>query len=203
MSQQDSAHLKERFYIFEEQEIIVQDFESSGYILDIGGGGEGIIGLLKGERVIAIDPLKRELEEAASGPLKIIMDARDLQFLDNTFNTVTAFFTMMYFKKKSDYEVVFSEIFRVLKPGGQFLIWDASVPQRPPGEKRNYLILVKVKVKEKLIETGYAQPWPPEEHELTFYLELAEKCGFQVIKRKERGRTFFLNLEKPFVDHFA
>ena len=104
MSHHDSTPLEERFFLFEQQEVTVHDFESLGYILDIGGGGEGIIGILKGEKVIAIDLWKRELEEAADGPLKLIMDARDLQFLDSTFNTVTAFFTLMYLKSKPDYE---------------------------------------------------------------------------------------------------
>ena len=31
----------ERFFYLEKQEITIRDFESSGYILDIGGGGEG------------------------------------------------------------------------------------------------------------------------------------------------------------------
>ena len=45
-----------------------QMVEEGADILDIGGGGEGIIGKLKGEQVVAIDPNKRELEEAARRP---------------------------------------------------------------------------------------------------------------------------------------
>ena len=47
MSNHDSAPLEERFFLFEQQEVTVHDFESLGYILDIGGGGEGIIGILR------------------------------------------------------------------------------------------------------------------------------------------------------------
>ena len=111
MSDQDSMKLEDRFFIFEQQKVSVHDFEASGYVLDIGGGGEGIIGILKGEQVIAIDPNKRELEEAADGPLKIVMDARDLQFLDGSFETVTAFFTLMYLKSADAYKQVFAEVF--------------------------------------------------------------------------------------------
>jgi len=67
---------EDRLFFFEKQEVAVNDFDSAGYILDIGGGGEGVIGKLKGEQVIAIDSSKRELEEAAAGPLKIVMDAK-------------------------------------------------------------------------------------------------------------------------------
>jgi ubiquinone/menaquinone biosynthesis C-methylase UbiE len=82
---------EDRLYYFEKQEIIVEDFDSPGYILDIGGGGEGIIGKLKGKQVVAIDPNKQELEEAPVGSLKVIMDATDLQFLDNTFSVASCF----------------------------------------------------------------------------------------------------------------
>ena len=197
MSNHGSAPLEERYFLFEQQEVTIHDFESLGYVLDIGGGGEGIIGILKGEKAIAIDTRKEELEEAADGPLKIIMDARNLQFLDSTFNTVTAFFTLMYLKSKPDHEEVFSEVFRVLKPGGQFLIWDVSVPQRPKGKERNYLVPVTVTVKDRVIDTGYGQPRPEEEHDLAFFVDIAEKSGFQVLERREDGQTFFLQLQKP------
>ena len=85
----------------------------------------------------------------------------------------------------------------MLKPGGQFLIWDVSVPQRPEGEKRNYVVLVTVTVKDRVVDTGYGHPWPEEEHDLAFYMDLAEKSGFQVMERREDGRTFFLQLQKP------
>ena len=63
MSNIDLERLKERIIIFDQQLVTVHDFEASGYILDIGGGGEGIIGILKGEHVISIDSSRREIEE--------------------------------------------------------------------------------------------------------------------------------------------
>jgi len=53
---------EDRLFFFEREEVVVEDFEATGFILDIGGGGRGVIGKLKGEQVIAIDPSKRELE---------------------------------------------------------------------------------------------------------------------------------------------
>ncbi len=120
MSEEQSDNRAENIFFLEKQEVVVNHFDAGGFILDIGGGGEGVIGQFKGNQVIAIDPNKRELEEAANGPLKIVMDAADLKFLDNSFETVTAFFTLLYIKSKN-LDKIFNEVIRVLAPDGKFL----------------------------------------------------------------------------------
>ena len=198
MSDHHTGPPEDRILFFETQTVRVHDFESTGFILDIGGGGEGIIGILKDKDVIAVDLRKEELEEAPTGPLKIIMDARDLQFLDGTFATATAFFSLMYLKNRHDQQKVMEEVFRVLQPGGQFMIWDVSVPQRPEGEERDiYAARLRVSVGDRTLGTGYGQPWPPETRDLVFYLDLAAEVGFRVVEQREDGRLFFLHLQKP------
>ena len=198
MSDHHAGPPEDRIAFFETQTVRVHDFESSGFILDIGGGGEGIIGILKGSHVIAIDLRKEELEEAPPGPLKIVMDARDLQFLDGAFATATAFFSLMYLKSRRDQQTALEEVFRVLQPGGQFLIWDVIVPQRPEGEQRDvYAARLRVSVRDRTIGTGYGQPWPPETRDLVFYLDLAAEVGFRITEQREDERLIFLHLEKP------
>ncbi|MCK5585184.1 class I SAM-dependent methyltransferase [Candidatus Bipolaricaulota bacterium] len=197
MNDQSEKPLQERFYLYERQLVTLDDFPSSGHILDIGGGGEGIIGLLKSQDVIAIDINRRELEGAAEGALKIVMDAGDLQFLDDAFNTVTAFFSLMYLKESSDHRKVFDEAFRVLRPGGRFLIWDTNISERPDVPQPNYAVLLTVRVKDHEIETGYGQPWPKEAHDLSFYETLAQETAFQIEDRETEGHVFFLRLQKP------
>ena len=183
---------------FDTQTVQVHDFASSGFVLDIGGGGEGIIGILKGQDVIALDLRKEELEEAPPGPLKIVMDARELQFLDDAFATATAFFSLMYLKSRDDQYKVLTEVFRVLQPGGQFLIWDVSVPQRPEGEDRDiYAAMLQVKVGDRTVETGYGQRWPPETRDLAYYLELSAEAGYRIVEQTQDGRLIFLHLQKP------
>jgi len=197
MSEQSEKPLEERYYVYERQLVAVDDFSSSGHILDIGGGGEGIIGLLKGQDVIAIDVNRRELEEAAEGALKVVMDARDLQFLDGAFNTATAFFSLMYLKESADHRKVFDEVFRVLRPGGRFLIWDSNISERPDVPQPSYVVMLTVRVKEQEIETGYGQAWPAEAHDLLFYQELAKEAGFQIDGYETEGHFFSLRLQKP------
>jgi ubiquinone/menaquinone biosynthesis C-methylase UbiE len=95
MSEDHPQFSEDQIYFFEKQEVVVHHFDASRFILDIGGGGEGIIGQMKGQQVVAIDPNRRELEEAAEGPLKVVMDAGDMLFLDASFEVVTSFFTVI------------------------------------------------------------------------------------------------------------
>ncbi len=187
---------EERIYALENQQIAVSDFESAGFILDIGGGGEGIIGELKGDKVIAIDLRKEELEEAPQGPLKIIMDAAALKFMESTFNTATAFFALMFIKPIKHREV-FDEVFRVLKSGGRFLIWDIALPTCPDKNKDLVAFRIMVKLPQKEIKTGYGAPCPPKPQDISYYIDLAEKSGFKVVSQNQSGRLFSLFLGKP------
>ena len=59
--------IEDSYYLFEPVELEIKDFPAEGYILDIGGGGEGVIGRLKGQNVIAIDLRPEKMAEAAAG----------------------------------------------------------------------------------------------------------------------------------------
>jgi hypothetical protein len=48
-------------HMVEQQTIEIRPIKTDGFILDIGGGGEGIIGKLNGMQVVAIDKRPSEL----------------------------------------------------------------------------------------------------------------------------------------------
>ena len=56
-----------------QQTIEMKPVETEGFVLDIGGGGEGIIGKLNGTKIVAIDRRLDELEETDSDVLKFVM----------------------------------------------------------------------------------------------------------------------------------
>lgn len=186
-----------RIHRFPRQEVVVEDFPAEGYILDVGGGGEGIIGILKGERVVAVDLHKCELEEAPDGPLKIVMDATRLQFLDAAFGAATAFFSLMYVRETPDLQRIFGEAFRVLRPGAPFLVWDLSISRRADPHKDFYCIPLCVQVAGREVCTGYGQPWPRQKRTRAFYLDLARKAGFRIVEQKADRRVLFIRLQKP------
>jgi ubiquinone/menaquinone biosynthesis C-methylase UbiE len=166
-----------------------------GRILDIGGGGQGIIGQFKGENVVAIDPNKDELEESPSkDDLKIVMDAKDLKFLDNTFDTATSFFTLMYIPNE-DYLTIFQEIYRILKRNGEFVIWDAVIPNKGDDDRKLLFIRLEVIMGDKKDETGYGVLWNKELN-VDYLSNMGRKTGFEILESKEEKNTFFLRLRK-------
>ena len=103
----------------------------AGKILDIGGGGDGIIGRIYGDQVIAIDNRQEELDEAPSGFEKLLMDATALHFETACFDHATSFFTLMYMQLEEQREAI-AEVARVLKPGGEFHVWDTAIRSAYP-----------------------------------------------------------------------
>jgi tetratricopeptide (TPR) repeat protein len=182
---------------FDRQEVTVPDFRAEGYILDIGGGGEGIIGQLKGNQVISIDPYKEELENAPSTNLKIVMDGRDLKFIDGSFNTAAIFYTLMYISPE-DHEKVFLEVKRVLRHSGRLLIWDVNLPVWKDASKEFGVYRFKFKLPKKEIDTGYGAKFPKSVPlNMQYYLNLAQKTGFKVIAAKNNEHSFYLELQTP------
>lgn len=185
----------DQIFCIDTQKIVLADFSASGYILDIGGGGEGIIGLLNPEQVVAIDIRKEELAEAPSGPLKIIMDATDLHFLDESFSTATSFFTLMFIKP-ADRLKVFQETYRVLQENGHFFIWDVIIPPRGEQHETFFAVPLQVIGDNRTIDTTYGVRWEKRTQDMTDIETLAAKTGFTITESRKNKNTFFFNLLK-------
>ncbi|MFX1317948.1 MAG: class I SAM-dependent methyltransferase [Promethearchaeota archaeon] len=186
---------QDAMFLLDQQKCVVANFDSSGWILDIGGGGEGIIGRLKGSNVVAIDIRREELDEAPSGPLKLIMDATNLQFLDHTFDTVTAFFSLMYFTHETRPQV-FHEVARVLTPGGKFYLWDVTIPPATDPTKRVFAVLLNIQLPHETIQTGYGVTWQDREQTLDDYLQLGQETGLKVVSQQTTGHLFSIKFKK-------
>jgi ubiquinone/menaquinone biosynthesis C-methylase UbiE len=101
-------------------------------VIDIGGGGEGVIAQAGGARIIAVDKYESEIHEArAKAPDTpwMVADATELPYKNHSFENATAFFSCMYMPDDVK-ESVFRETRRVLKDGGEFWIWDAHMAPR-------------------------------------------------------------------------
>jgi SAM-dependent methyltransferase len=169
----------------------------SDRILDIGGGGEGVIGQLMGDQVVAIDRSRAELEEAPQGGLKIVMDAVELKFLDGTFSAVSFFYSLMYVPHEF-HKRIFEEVFRVLKPGGFIYLWDVNLSECVDPNKDGFCVFLKIKLPDREIQTGYAARWPLVAHDFQYYSNLCELTGFEIVSGQHKDFHFALTaLKKP------
>ena len=113
------------------QHISIQE-TPRGRVIDIGGGGEGVIAQAGGAGVVAIDRLESEIlqarEKAPDTPW-MVADATELPCKENSFDSATAFFSCMYMSDNIKANV-FRETQRVVKKGGEFWIWDAHMAPR-------------------------------------------------------------------------
>ncbi|NMC46583.1 MAG: class I SAM-dependent methyltransferase [Chloroflexi bacterium] len=187
---------KDELFFFAKQTLALNAILTPGLILDIAGGGEGVIAQLMGDRVIAIDKKLRELTEAPVHGLKIQMDAAHLSFPDESFHSVTVFFGFMFMPMRIHSQVL-KEIYRVLKAGGGLYLWDVDVEKPDSTDKQGFAFYLDVHLPDRLIQTGYGFYWPPKAQTSRYYLSLLEETGFREVGVKQSGLTFAIETRKP------
>ena len=175
------------------QLIDLSNIKFSGRILDIGGGGEGIISQHSGDGVVAIDKRADELAETPDVGTKIIMDACSLNFLDDYFDNITSFYTLMYMDEHQ-IEQFLKEAYRVSKENAILWIWDTVIPVEKNADV--FVAQLEVKVSEtKTIMTGYGVGWNKCQS-LSIIKEFCEKVGFVYEEGCENGDLISLRLRK-------
>ena len=165
-------------------------------IIDLGGGGEGIIGQLYKENVTAVDSRQDELDETPDGPTKVCANAMNLPFEDNSFASATAFYFFMYLQS-NDYKDVIKEAFRVLKPGGLFYIWDTLIPPKTHELKELFLVPVIAELPNKFIHTAYGVKWSNRLMNCDILSDITLEIGFKVHTKAENKNSFTLVCQKP------
>lgn len=171
--------------------MITLNREWNGRILDIGGGGEGIIGRLYTDQVVAIDICQDELDDAPAGFEKILMDATHLKFENNSFDHVTSFYTFMFMSTEEQKRAV-AEAKRVLKKNGELHIWDCSIPSAYP---EPFCIDVAVQLPDEHISATYGVVKTDSQDE-SHVVEMCLRAGLMLVTQKHSKYGFFLSFKK-------
>ena len=94
-------------------------------VLDLGSGTGAAFDQLLNYETTAIDPDKKMLE-LNTFENKVLGSAEDLPFDDNSFDNV---FCSFVWRNVTDTSKALGEIYRVLKPGGKFILLDMTRPK--------------------------------------------------------------------------
>ena len=114
------------------QRINLKKLHSDGSILDIGGGGEGLVSRIEGSKVCAVDIRMSEIREAQiHGPPSnwFVGDGQALCFQDNVFEVVTLWFSLGYMSDWAIKQRVLKEAHRVLGENGRLSILASRIPE--------------------------------------------------------------------------
>ena len=171
--------------------IINIDYDLKGSILDIGGGGEAIIGQMYDDRVTAIDNRQEELDEAPNCCTKLLMDAEKLSFFDGSFDNVTFFYTLMYMSEEIQRKAIF-EAARVLKTGGIMCIWDCTISSAYP---EPFVVDLDIQFTDKRIHTSYGivKLDPQSSNSIS---QLLKNAGLNIVSLKEESGQFNITCRK-------
>lgn len=164
-------------------------------ILDIGGGGEGVISKIYKHKVVAIDQRYDELSEILdTESLKLVMDATKLEFVQEQFERATAFYSYMYMSE-AEVKSSISEVYRVLKDKGLFEIWDVEMPSSHNQEKEIFIAQLEIKYDEESITTGYGVRL--KEQKMSLFSDLLVDNGFTIVKAElNENHTFYIEARK-------
>ena len=167
-----------------------------GRVIDIGGGGEGVVAQAGGNRIVPIDKFIFEIHEArAKAPNNpwMVADATELPYIDHSFDNATAFFSCMYMSEEIKADV-FKETKRVLKKGGEFWVWDGNMSLK----SKVFAIRLAVDLTDiPSIRTIYGVK--AKDQSTTSVCNLLREAGFETEVIVNDKHTFFIKAKKPLI----
>lgn len=165
----------------------------SGLVLDVGGGGEGVIGAILADRAVSIDLLRSELDEAQCDSSKMVMDAARTAFRDAVFDGATFFFSLMFMPPQVQ-RAALGEAQRVLKDRGTLLVWDMSF-RASDSDRPIFMVPLRVLMPGgREVDTGYG--CRRRDLDAEGVRRMAEEAGLVLEEARGYGGTFFLRFRK-------
>ncbi|TFG05035.1 class I SAM-dependent methyltransferase [Candidatus Thorarchaeota archaeon] len=175
--------------------IPLKHIPDEGRVLDIGGGGEGLVSRLEGKRVCAVDVLLNKIREARIYSVEsqwIQNDARALAVRDRVFDTVTCWFSLSYLPEVNDKRQVLVEAHRVLKGGGLLSIIGMNIP----GNTVKHVFDAEFVLPDDYVSKMSYAVSGGQEQTLEALIELGKETVFQIEGESDHGHWFELSMRK-------
>ncbi len=182
---------KNRIIETELQHIIIEKNDFIGKILDVGGGGEGIMGKVYGEQAVCIDKLQDELDETKNEAEKIVMDACDLKFDDESFERISFFYTLMYMDNNHKAKAL-NEAYRVLNKNGHLEIWDTPIPEYNGGTKDVFITHLEVDIPDETIKTAYGVGIKDKKQSYESISYILSSFGLKIVNKSLAKNAFYI-----------
>lgn len=169
-----------------------------GRILDVGGGGEGVIGRLYPRQTVAIDRDESELFAPPGDFERLLMDATALTFPDASFDAATFFYSLM-FMTADDQRAALTEAVRVLRPGGRLCIWDCAFDRAYP---EPFSVNLTIELSGELLRTTYGI-CKLDGQSMEQIANLCAASGLRPRCAEKNGTHFYLEFEKGSLPELA
>ena len=184
------------------QSIHLPELPAEGRLIDIGGGGEGLVSRIGEARVCAVEINMNKIREAqihGSGPQWILCDGRTLCFQNEAFDTATMWFSLDYMTDWKTKQAVLLEVHRTLKPAGTISIVSSRITCI---EDRFVLNLVYFLPDGTVGKTGYGvRGNQGQTAERTS--KLLRNLGFRLTKTEDNEYWFHIEAVKERSPHIA
>lgn len=177
------------------QKIKLEQVSGKGLILDIGGGGEGLVSRIEGDRVCALDIRMSEIREAqihGHSSNWFVADGASLCFNNEIFDVVTSWFSLGYMRDWSTKRAVLEAAYRVLKKKGRLSIMASHIPE---SSKRLIFWATFTLPDGTLSKTGYGVRGG-QNQTLPRILELVTDAGFNQHQHEDHGDWFKVEARK-------
>lgn len=180
----------------EKAEIDLRNIEISSPHLDIGGSGEKIIYRAVCPKKLTIIDVDFDDIINNSRAECYKMDASNMEFDDNTFQTITSFYTFLYMNEDKIRESI-KECFRVLRAGGLLYIWDVCLSS----VKQNNIVFapLRIQYKNKVKEVTYGSSEVTLTRNQKFYLDILHNSGFSIRSVNINDNSILLVAQKEIL----
>ena len=188
------AKSNEDYFVHPKQIIKISKIPS-GNLLDVGGGGEGVIAQIGRSLITAVDLHQSEIDEAkphAPDANWLCADASDLDFPDNHFDGATAFFSGMYMNDEV-LKTVFKEVHRLIPEDEKFWIWDAVISY----EIGPFIIPLEIHIPSgRIISTGYGKRTVENDRTASDVIKILTDIGFDSDIKNDEEIWYFIKASR-------
>ena len=130
-----------------------------------------------------LENAEERVQENTSGKVTCIQgDYRDIPLEEGAYDIITAGTTLHHLREDSEWELVFTKVFRALKPGGTFWINDIVLGETDEINRMmldGWLSMLQKQISQEEIEM-YMERYESEDtpRPLTYQLDLMKQVGF-------------------------